>query len=73
MGKCHVELSITIATGNYNSIKAQVGFEEGYGGELPSAADRDAKFQELLDVCNDKLDEAVLTAIRKVKVITKKD
>ena len=69
MGKCKVELAITLNTGDFNNVKATVGFEEGYGGELPSKEDRDAKFQELLDVCNDKLDEAVLVAVKKIKSI----
>jgi len=76
MGKCHVELNITINTGNFSSVRAQVGFEESYGGELVSGTNeeaRETKFQELLEVCNDKLDEAVLTAVRKIKVLTKKD
>jgi hypothetical protein len=74
MGKCKVELSITVPTGmanGFSSIKATVGFEEGYGGELPSKEDRETKFQELLEVCNDKLDEAVLASVKKSKALQK--
>lgn len=76
MATVKVELAITINTGNYSSIKATVGYEEGYDGmgspkEISDA--REAKFQELLEVCNDKLDEAVLVGIRKIKAINKKD
>jgi hypothetical protein len=72
MGKCKVELAITLNTGDFNNVKATVGFEEEYHwvdnpGKLQEA--RDEKFQELLDVCNDKLDEAVLTAVKKIKAI----
>ena len=69
MGKCKVELAITLNTGDFNNVKASVSFEEGYGGELPSKEDREAKFEELLEVCNDKLDEAVLVAVKKIKSI----
>jgi hypothetical protein len=69
MGKCKVELAITLNTGDFNNVKALVSFEEGYGGELPSKEDREAKFEELLEVCNDKLDEAVLVAVKKIKSI----
>ena len=76
MGKCHVELDITVNTGNYSSVKAHVGFEESYGGELSPGTNeeqRDAKFAELLAVCDEKLDDAVLAAIRKINSINKKD
>ncbi len=64
--KCKVELAVTINTGDFSSVKATVGFEEAYieGG-------RDTKFNELLEVCNDKLDEAVLSAIKKIKLYKK--
>ena len=68
MGKCKVELAITVNTGNFSSIKATVGFEEEYPFK-----GREAKFQELLEVCNDKLDEAILAGIRKNKALNKKD
>ena len=77
MGKCHVELDITVNTGNYSSVKAHVGFEESYeeDPERPALtpALRDQKFNQLLAVCDEKLDDAVLTAIRKINSINKKD
>jgi hypothetical protein len=77
MGKCHVELDITVNTGNYSSVKAHVGFEESYEdsprGSSFSKEARDAKFAELLAVCDEKLDDAVLAAIRKINSINKKD
>ena len=61
---------------NFSSIKANVAFEESYGGELTPGTNeevREAKFEELLDVCNDKLDAAILAGIRKVKILGSKD
>lgn len=65
--KCKVELAVTMNTGDYSSVKATVGFEEDY-----IEGERDAKFNELLEVCNDKLDEAALSAIKKVKLYKNK-
>lgn len=72
-GKCKVELAITVNTGNFSSIKATVGFEESYDFNDDSTGEvqRDEKYEELLGVCNDKLDEAVLIAVKKVKAIQK--
>lgn len=56
-GKCRVEVGITLNMGNYNSIKSTVSFEETYTGEGDDT--REAKFNELLDVCNEKVDIAV--------------
>lgn len=76
MATVKVELSITLNTGNFSSIKATTGFEEGFeaiGSPEEISKAREAKFQELLEVCNDKLDEAVLAGIRKIKTINNKD
>lgn len=71
MGKCKVELAITLNTGDFNNVKATVGFEETYTDDDEKVDHRDKKFQELLEVCNDKLDDAVLTAVKKIKQIKK--
>ena len=70
-GKCKVELAITLNTGDFNNIKAVVGFEETYDFNDDSTGEiqRDEKYEELLEVCSDKLDEAVLTAVKKIKAI----
>lgn len=56
-GKCKVEVGITLNMGNFNSIKSTVSFEETYTGEGEDT--REAKFNELLEVCNEKVDTAV--------------
>ena len=67
MGKCHVELSATVNIGNFQSVKATVGFEEEY-----DAREREAKFQELLAVCTENLDNAVLTEVHRIQSLTGK-
>lgn len=71
--RIHVELSATVNIGNFQSVKATVGFEEDY----PQTAEfteqtRSAKFEELLAVCADKLDDAVLTEVHRIQALTGK-
>jgi hypothetical protein len=70
MGKCHVELSATVNLGNFQSVKATVGFEEEYTGIVGDT--KDDKFKLLLEVCSDKLDEAVLTEVNRIQQLTGK-
>lgn len=65
MTKVKVELSATVNLGNFQSVKVTVGFEE-------DAANRDEKFNELLEICSDKLDDAILAGANKIKAITGK-
>jgi hypothetical protein len=79
MGKCHIELSATVNIGNFQSVKATVGFEEDYSvmtdSPLPNLTLEEArkqKFDELLEVCTDKLDDAVLTEVNRIQALTGK-
>lgn len=83
-GTCKVELGITLNVNNSgNFVKATVSFDEDYyyySGEEDNSTNildmetaRNDKFQELLEVVNDKLDEAVLAGVHKIKQLTRKD
>lgn len=76
MGRVKVELSATINLGNFQSVKGTVGFEEEYiistndPTELEKA--RDDKFKMLLEVCEEKLDEAILKEVHRIQQLTSK-
>lgn len=74
MGKCHVELSATVNIGNFQSVKATVGYEEEYTSDetITDAACRESKFEELLKICSENLDDAVLTEVHKIQALTGK-
>lgn len=75
MGKCRVELSATVNLGNFQSVKATVGFEEDYPQTAEfTEGNRNHLFNELLAVCEEKLDKAILTEVARIQALTgKKD
>lgn len=66
-GKGRVEVGITLNMGNFSSIKAHVAFEEDYTGIGEDT--REAKFDELLSVATEKLDEVSSGAVKHFKLI----
>jgi hypothetical protein len=66
-GKGRVEVGVTLNMGNFSSIKTSVSFEETYTGIGEDT--REAKFEELLLIATEKLDEVSSGAVKHFKII----